>query len=152
MRSKILADFKSGKISFLVATDIASRGIDIDDLTRVINYDLPNDTDDYVHRIGRTGRAGNSGEAVSLISKDDFKSLCAIESRIGHVIQRNDLEEFKPRKEVPISILNYVPKNKPQAAKGKPRNNEKKASVKGRPSTPKQNSNVWGNKPSPWGE
>lgn len=116
VRSQMLADFKAGEIQFLVATDIASRGLDIEDLTRVINYDLPNDANDYVHRIGRTGRAGAQGEAVSLVSRDDFKSLCAIESRLGHIITRNDLEEFKPRKEVPISILDYVPKNQREGA------------------------------------
>lgn len=147
-----MADFKSDEVSFLVATDIASRGIDIDDLTRVINYDLPNDADDYVHRIGRTGRAGNSGEAVSLVSKDDFKNLCAIESRIGHIIQRNDLEEFKPRKEVPVSILNYVPKRKPQSDKEKTHSDRKKPSRKNTASAAKKTSNVWGNKPSPWGD
>lgn len=152
MRNKIMADFKSGEVSFLVATDIASRGIDIDDLTRVINYDLPNDADDYVHRIGRTGRAGNSGEAVSLVSKDDFKNLCAIESCIGHIIQRNDLEEFKPRKEVPVSILNYVPKRKPQSDKEKTHSDRKKPSRKNTASAAKKTSNVWGNKPSPWGD
>lgn len=116
VRTQLLADFKSGKIGFLVATGIAARGIDIDDLDRVVNYDLPDDAHDYVHRIGRTGRAGVSGEAVSLISMDDFKRLCAIESRIGHIIERKDVEAFKAVKEVPISILNYVKKSarKPQ--------------------------------------
>lgn len=99
-----------------MATGIAARGIDIDDLDRVVNYDLPDDAHDYVHRIGRTGRAGVSGEAVSLISMDDFKRLCAIESRLGHIIDRKEVAEFKAVKEVPISILNYVKKSakKPQ--------------------------------------
>ncbi|MDO6421820.1 DEAD/DEAH box helicase [Saccharophagus degradans] len=116
VRTQLLADFKAGKIGFLVATGIAARGIDIDDLDRVVNYDLPDDAHDYVHRIGRTGRAGVSGEAVSLISMDDFKRLCAIESRLGHIIDRKEVAEFKAVKEVPISILNYVKKSakKPQ--------------------------------------
>lgn len=112
VRSEILADFKSGQCGFLVATGVAARGLDIDDLDRVVNYDLPNEVDEYIHRIGRTGRAGAKGEAVSLISKDDFNTLCALESRLGHIIERRDLEEFAPKKMVPISILNYVPKNK----------------------------------------
>ena len=112
MRTQILADFKSGKIPFLVATDIAARGIDIDELSRVVNYDLPDDDDDYIHRIGRTGRAGASGEAVALVSKDDFKRLCAIERRLGHVITRNDIEAFTAKKVVPVSNLNFVPKHK----------------------------------------
>ena len=113
-RTRILGKFKTGKTQFLVATDLAARGLDIDQLPLVINYDLPRDTDDYVHRIGRTGRAGSSGEAVALVSFDDFKNLCAIESRLGHLIERRDLEAFTPKKTVPISILNYTPKNKNQ--------------------------------------
>ncbi|WP_321323072.1 DEAD/DEAH box helicase [Thiomicrorhabdus sp.] len=106
-REKVLADFKSGKLAFLIATGIAARGIDIEDLSRVINYDLPYPAEDYIHRIGRTGRAGNSGEAISFVSKDDFKNLCAIESLLGHIIQRKEIEGFPVKKVVPISILNY---------------------------------------------
>jgi superfamily II DNA/RNA helicase len=112
IREKILADFKSGKIKFLVATAVAARGIDIDDLDRVINYDLPDKPDDYIHRIGRTGRAGASGEAVSFVAKDNFRNLCAIESKLGHVIKRKEFDDFPVKKIVPISILNYVPKSK----------------------------------------
>lgn len=111
-REKVLADFKSGKLQYLVATGIASRGLDIDELACVVNYDLPHEGDDYIHRIGRTGRAGSSGEAVSLVSRDDFKNLCTIESRLGHIINRREFEGFEVRKEVPVSILDYVPKNK----------------------------------------
>jgi len=111
IREKILADFKSGKIQFLVATAVAARGIDIDNLSRVVNYDLPDKPDDYIHRIGRTGRAGASGEAVSFVSKDNFRNLCAIESKLGHVIKRKVFEPFPVKKDVPVSILNYVTKN-----------------------------------------
>lgn len=110
-RERVLAEFKAGKLSFLVATGIAARGIDIDDLTRVVNYDLPYESDDYIHRIGRTGRAGASGEAISFVAKDNFKNLCAIESRLGHIIARKEFEGFEVKKVVPVSILNYVPKN-----------------------------------------
>lgn len=110
-RTKLLADFKSGEVGLLVATGIAARGIDIDELSRVVNYDLPDDADDYIHRIGRTGRAGASGEAVSLVSRDDFKRLCAIERRLGHIIERKEIEGFTAVKEVPVSILNYVKKS-----------------------------------------
>ena len=75
---------KDRKIDFLVATGIAARGIDIGELSRVVNYDLPDKVDDYIHRIGRTGRAGKSGEAVSFVAKDNFRNLCAIETRLGH--------------------------------------------------------------------
>ena len=111
-RERVLAEFKSGELKFLVATGIAARGIDIDNLTRVVNYDLPYQSDDYIHRIGRTGRAGASGEAISFVSKDNFKNLCAIESRLGHIIARKEFEGFEVKKVVPVSILNFVPKNK----------------------------------------
>ncbi|AZL85342.1 DEAD/DEAH box helicase [Aliivibrio salmonicida] len=112
-RSKVLNDFKEGRLKYLVATGIAARGIDIDELTRVINYDLPFPAEDYVHRIGRTGRAGSSGEAISFVSRDDFKNLCMIEKRLGHLIVRKEIEGFVPNKDVPISILNFKPTRKP---------------------------------------
>ncbi len=112
VREQILNDFKLGKIKFLVATGIAARGIDIGELIRVVNYDLPDQVDDYIHRIGRTGRAGASGEAISFVAKDNFRNLCAIESRLGHIIERKEFTEFPVKKVVPISILNFVPKNK----------------------------------------
>ena len=127
-RAQLLADFKSGKLSFLVATGVAARGIDIEELTRVVNYDLPFPPEDYVHRIGRTGRAGASGEAISFVSKDNFKNLCMIESLLGHLITRKEVEGFAPKKEVPISILNYVPKSKRSAG----RRNEKNKPSNGR--------------------
>lgn len=114
-RNRVLEAFKSGELKYLVATGVAARGIDIDNLPCVINYDLPYPADEYVHRIGRTGRAEAAGEAVSLVSKDDFKNLCMIESRLGHLLERRTIEGFEPRKEVPVSILNYVPKHKRKA-------------------------------------
>ncbi|WP_245868730.1 helicase-related protein, partial [Vibrio fujianensis] len=108
----LLEDFKAGKIKYLVATGVGARGIDIQALARVVNYDLPFPADEYVHRIGRTGRAGEKGEAISFVSKDNFKNLCMIESRLGHLIERRVVEGFEPKKPVPISILNYVPKHK----------------------------------------
>ncbi|CAH7241706.1 MULTISPECIES: DEAD/DEAH box helicase [Vibrio] len=121
IREKILADFKKGHLKFLVATGVAARGIDIDNLQRVVNYDMPFPADDYVHRIGRTGRADATGEAISFLSKDNFKNLCIIEKRLGHLIERRVVEGFEPRKEVPISVLNFVPKKKreQQAKEGK---------------------------------
>ena len=112
IREQILADFKAGKIKYLISTGISARGIDIDNLPLVVNYDLPFPADEYVHRIGRTGRAGAAGQAISLVSKDDFKNLCMIESRLGHLLERREIEGFAPRKAVPDSILNYVPKAK----------------------------------------
>ncbi|MEW6991019.1 DEAD/DEAH box helicase [Colwelliaceae bacterium 6441] len=112
VREQILADFKSGKIHYLVSTGVAARGIDIGDLTRVINYDLPSQADDYIHRIGRTGRAGASGEAISLVSKDNFRELCAIERRLGHIIARKEFAEFPVKKTVPVSILGFESKSR----------------------------------------
>jgi superfamily II DNA/RNA helicase len=112
VREQILNDFKVGKIKFLVATGIAARGLDIGELTRVVNYDLPDQVDDYIHRIGRTGRAGSSGEAVSFVAKDNFRNLCAIENRLGHIIERKEFTGFPVKKVVPVSILNFVPKKK----------------------------------------
>ena len=128
MRTQLLADFKSGEIALLVATGIAARGIDIDELSRVVNYDLPDDADEYIHRIGRTGRAGAIGEAVSLVSKDDFKRLCAIERRMGKVVERKEVEGFPVKKALPVSDLNFVPKKTRPSADSK--NSSKKPSVK----------------------
>lgn len=111
MREKILTQFKSGELKYLVATGIAARGLDIGELSRVVNYDLPFKPEEYIHRIGRTGRAGATGEAISFVAMGDFKNLCAIESRLKHVIDRKEIAGFPVRKTVPISILNYVRKS-----------------------------------------
>ena len=78
-RTQALADFKDGKLQLLVATDIAARGLDIEQLPHVINYELPHNPEDYIHRIGRTGRAGQPGEAISLVARDEQESLASIE-------------------------------------------------------------------------
>lgn len=95
-RTKALADFKAGKIITLVATDIAARGIDIDQLPHVVNYDLPNVPEDYVHRIGRTGRAGSNGVAVSLVCVDEHVMLKDIERLIKQTLPREVIAGFEP--------------------------------------------------------
>ncbi len=95
-RTKALADFKAGNVRVLVATDIAARGIDIDQLPHVVNFELPNVPEDYVHRIGRTGRAGMSGEAVSLVCVDELELLRAIEKFTKSSIKKVDIEAFRP--------------------------------------------------------
>ncbi|WP_308365510.1 MULTISPECIES: DEAD/DEAH box helicase [unclassified Microbulbifer] len=102
-RTKALADFKAGKVQILVATDIAARGIDIDQLPQVVNFDLPNVPEDYVHRIGRTGRAGAQGQAVSLVSADEIKQLKDIERLIKKPIPREEIDGFEPGHSLPAS-------------------------------------------------
>ena len=104
-RTRALADFKNGKVQALVATDIAARGLDIDQLPHVVNFDLPNVPEDYVHRIGRTGRAGATGEAVSLVCADEFKQLSDIERLIGELLNRKTMEGFEPVHKLPESRL-----------------------------------------------
>jgi len=95
-RTKALADFKSGAVRVLVATDIAARGLDIDQLPHVVNFELPNVAEDYVHRIGRTGRSGRSGEALSLVAPAEEKLLRAIERLTGEAIAEGDMQDFAP--------------------------------------------------------
>ena len=103
-RTKALADFKNGKLHVLVATDIAARGIDIDQLPVVLNFDLPDVPEDYVHRIGRTGRAGCSGFAVSLVCADEIKQLLAIEKIIKQSLKRVEIDDFNPEHQVPTTM------------------------------------------------
>lgn len=108
-RTKALSEFKLGNVRVLVATDIAARGLDIDQLPQVVNFDLPNVAEDYVHRIGRTGRAGASGQAVSLVSADEFKELSGIERLIKQVLTRKIIDEFDPNHLLPESRLDHRP-------------------------------------------
>ncbi len=112
-RTKALADFKSGKIQALVATDIAARGLDINQLPYVVNVDLPNVPEDYVHRIGRTGRAGAAGQAVSLVSADEFDQLSAIERLIKQTLRREEIDGFE--------AVHSLPESRRQPAPGKAR-------------------------------
>lgn len=110
MREQVLGQFKSGELKYLIATGVAGRGLDIGELSRVVNYDLPFQPEEYIHRIGRTGRAGASGEAISLVDISDFKNLCAIERRLNSIIERKEVEGFPVKKAVPASNLNYKKK------------------------------------------
>ncbi len=100
-RTKALADFKAGKVHVLVATDIAARGIDIDQLPVVVNFDLPDVAEDYVHRIGRTGRAGSVGGAISLVSADEISQLNEIEKLIKRRLDRVEIDGFEPTHSLP---------------------------------------------------
>jgi len=119
-RTKALAKFKDGSLQVLVATDLAARGIDIENLTCVINYELPHITRDYVHRAGRTGRAGTSGRAISLVNIDEVKALKAIEKLIGKTIPLVDVEGFTGHTELAGSTL--VVNNKSRKPRRNPRN------------------------------
>jgi ATP-dependent RNA helicase RhlE len=105
-RTKALADFKKGEVRVLVATDIAARGLDIDQLPHVVNYELPNVPEDYVHRIGRTGRAGKEGQAVSLVCVDEHEYLRDIQRLLKRDIPKAVIEGFEPNPSIraePIS-------------------------------------------------
>ena len=107
-RTKTFARFKEGSIRVLVATDIAARGLDIDHLPHVVNYTLPVRPEDYVHRIGRTGRAGTTGEAISLVSSDEFYYLNMIERLINKILKRVYVQGFAPQYLFPESSLEEV--------------------------------------------
>ena len=134
-RTRALSEFKSGKLQALVATDIAARGIDIDQLPFVVNFDLPNVPEDYVHRIGRTGRAGATGEAVSLVCVDERDLLRDIERFIKREIPREVIVGFEPdpnAKPQPIQLRSQPGGRRNNA----PRSNQpKKAATAPRPAT-----------------
>jgi ATP-dependent RNA helicase DeaD len=94
-REKIMAGFRAAKIRCLIATDVASRGIDVAGVSHVINYDLPTEIDNYVHRIGRTGRIGKDGVAISFVTPEQGGTLTEIEMTINHLIQRDEIEDFE---------------------------------------------------------
>ena len=95
-RTAALAGFRAGSIDTLVATDIAARGIDVDGISHVVNFDLPTVPEDYVHRIGRTARAGASGHAISLAAPEERSQLAAIERLVGKAIPKEIVEGFAP--------------------------------------------------------
>lgn len=124
-RTKALSDFKSGGVKILVATDIAARGLDIDQLPHVVNLELPNIAEDYVHRIGRTGRAGNEGEAISLVCIDEYEYLKGIEKLINRKLDRDIIAGFEPDPSIKAEPIQQgrgggrgnPPRQKPQGQK-----------------------------------
>lgn len=135
-RTKALAGFKKGDIRVLVATDIAARGLDIPLLPHVVNFELPNVPEDYVHRIGRTGRAGASGEAISLVGADEADLVRGIEKLLREKLPSEEIEGFEP-------------KDQPAPAKEAPRRNQNNRNKSG--SRPKQGSSGGGNQRSSGG-
>ncbi len=124
-RIKVLKRFKNKEIRILVATDIAARGIDINKLSHVVNYDLPRSPLDYIHRIGRTGRAGQSGVAISFIGREDEQHFKLIEKRAGIRLEWEQVEGFERSAEAPIMAVSKVP------AKGKGKKKNKKRREEG---------------------
>jgi len=126
-RQRALGNFKSGRSAVLVATDVAARGIDIDRLPTVINFDLPMVAEDYVHRIGRTGRAGSTGQAISLVAADEVPLLRAIQRVLGRDVEVAEVEGFRPAQ--PIRMDGGGPRVKQRPATGHAR--------RGHPGTPR---------------
>jgi len=126
-RTRALADFKRGEVRVLVATDIAARGLDIDQLPHVVNYELPNVPEDYVHRIGRTGRAGNEGQAVSLVCVDEKKLLGDIERLLQRELSKIVIPGYEPDPAIRAEPIrngrgaggNSGPRNAPGPQRGK---------------------------------
>jgi|TARA_B110000305_G_scaffold219674_1_gene260859 ATP-dependent RNA helicase RhlE len=140
-RTKALHDFKQGGVQVLVATDIAARGIDIEQLARVINFDLPHVPEDYVHRIGRTGRAGATGLAISLVSGEEGKQLRDIERLIKFAVPRGDSEEYA------FALANPAPASKSSEPSRRPANNQRprrrQGAADGKPGNKGSANNKW---------
>jgi ATP-dependent RNA helicase RhlE len=118
-RVRALADFRENRITALVATEVAARGLDIRELPHVVNYELPHVPEDYIHRIGRTARAGGSGSAVSLVSADEAPLLCDIERLLQRTVPVAELPDY-PRREAAQPAGAPVANNAPQASPGRP--------------------------------
>ncbi len=119
-RMQALEAFKAGKVRVLVATDVAARGLDIDALPRVVNFDLPNVPEAYIHRIGRTGRAGSSGQAISLVAPDEKAYLAEIEALLKRPLKLKAVPYYEDGSSEPIEMETSAPKTKPGARqKGK---------------------------------
>lgn len=152
-RTKALADFKAGKVRVLVATDIAARGIDIDQLPHVVNFELPNVAEDYVHRIGRTGRAGNEGEAMSLVCVDELKLLKDIERLIKRDIPKDVIDGYEPDPTIKAEPINRGRGNqqrsrKPGGNRPSSNGNKSRSPYKGRSSNQRRSQGQSGNRSS----
>jgi ATP-dependent RNA helicase RhlE len=141
-RTKALAQFKDGSLPVLVATDIAARGLDIDQLPHVVNFELPNVPEDYVHRIGRTGRAGSSGAAISLVDKEELQYLRDIERLIKREIPKVSIDSFIP----PTHIAEEASRP-PRQAHGQRRNNGPRTTGTGNRNQPSREGHGQNQKP-----
>ncbi len=127
-RDKALNSFQSGRVWVLIATDVASRGLDIEHLQQVVNFDLPVQAEDYIHRIGRTGRAGKQGQAISLVSADEFPQLQAIEQLLGKNIERREVAGYEADHRLPLFSKSTAAK-KPDVRQQPPRHGKKQANT-----------------------
>ena len=141
-RTKALENFKAKKTQVLVATDIAARGLDINLLPQVVNYDLPYLPEDYIHRIGRTARAGQEGRAISLVSADEVKMLHAIEKLLKFSLPRNTIEGFEPTQELKLAPSKPKSNRRKRVNKNKSFNSKKKNNWKQGNSNQKGQSNT----------
>jgi len=116
-RQRALDRFKASEVQILVATDVAARGLDIEDLPLVVNFDLPIVAEDYIHRIGRTGRAGQKGEAISLVCADEVNMLSAIEMLTRQTLKRHEEQDFEPEHRVPETDASGQVVKKPKKPK-----------------------------------
>lgn len=142
-RLRSLARFKRGEVKVLVATDVAARGLDIPAMPVVFNFDLPTVAEDYVHRIGRTGRAGASGEALSLVSADEVRQLAALEALIGQTLTRHEVSGYEPNHTVPLTGAAAARGKKPK----KPKKPKKDKAAK-KPKKPKKPNPAGRSKPA----
>ena len=141
-RLQALADFKSGKVGILVATDVAARGLDIEDLPHVVNFELPGQPEDYVHRIGRTGRAGATGEAISLVCAEEHERLAMIEKTIKLTLPRALIAGFEPDPMLVTSLMAGTRRTEGDALSGGGRRGQRRpeegrrAARRGKPDAP----------------
>ena len=141
-RTKALENFKAEKTQVLVATDIAARGIDITHLPQVVNYDLPYLPEDYIHRIGRTARAGQEGRAISLVSADEVKMLHTIEKLLKFTLTRNIIEGFEPTQELKVVPSKPKSNKRNRGNKNRSFNSQNKKHWKKGSSNPRGQSNT----------
>jgi ATP-dependent RNA helicase RhlE len=157
-RTKALADFKAGKVRVLAATDIAARGLDISQLPHVINYELPNIAEDYIHRIGRTGRAGHEGEAMSLVCVDELGLLRDIERLLKRDIPKNVIDGFDPDPSIRAEPINkgrggkqQSPARKPQGNRSSSARNDQRSPFQGRSNSQSRSQGASSQRPSSQG-
>jgi ATP-dependent RNA helicase SrmB len=136
-RNSALASFKSGDVKILIATDVAARGIDVQDISHVINYDMPRGADVYVHRIGRTGRAGAKGTAISIIEAHDFEKVGKVERYTKEAFKARVIEGLRPTSKPPKVVKKKKVKLSAKAKKSKLKAKTKFKKKTTRPSSPK---------------